>query len=105
MPPDSTATDSPWPDSCDSSDASTDVIRSTMALVAVNDGTGTFAAAAAAIDVGGITDIGRPLDPVLADFDEDGNSDLAVGGSHGRSPLCSPTARAASRRPGTAPWS
>ena len=60
-----------------------DVIRSTMALVAVNDGTGTFAAAPDAIDVGGITDIGRPLDPVLADFDEDGNSDLAVGGSHG----------------------
>lgn len=60
-----------------------EVVPHTMALVALNDGSGTFVGAATALEVGPTADSGYPLTPALADFDEDGNSDLAVGGSLG----------------------
>ncbi|HEX6656625.1 MAG TPA: VCBS repeat-containing protein, partial [Ilumatobacter sp.] len=52
----------------------------TVALVAVNDGTGTFTPAASAVEVGPPDGSHRAHPPVLADFDEDGSLDLAIGG-------------------------
>jgi hypothetical protein len=52
----------------------------TVALVAVNDGAGTFTAAATSVDVGPPSESHRAHAPVLADFDEDGSLDLAIGG-------------------------
>jgi hypothetical protein len=51
----------------------------TIALVALNDGAGGFVATGGPIDVArpGLL---APLDPALADLDEDGTLDLAVGG-------------------------
>jgi hypothetical protein len=55
-------------------------VTRTIALVALNDGDGGFAATGGPIDVArpGLL---APLDPALADLDEDGDLDLAVGGS------------------------
>ena len=55
----------------------------TIAAVALNDGAGAFTATAAGdVEVGGIGFI-WPLQPTFADLDEDGDLDLAFGGSSG----------------------
>ncbi|HLM28503.1 MAG TPA: FG-GAP-like repeat-containing protein [Acidimicrobiales bacterium] len=56
-----------------------EVVDRTVAMVGLNDGTGAFAAAGSPIEVGSDGDFWA-LSPALADLDDDGNLDLAVGG-------------------------
>jgi large repetitive protein len=56
-----------------------EVIDGTVAMVGLNDGRGTFAAAGSPIEVS-YNGAVWALTPTLADLDDDGNLDLAVGG-------------------------
>ena len=57
-----------------------EVVDGTVAMVGLNDGTGAFAAAGGPIEVGFDGDF-FALEPTLADVDDDGSLDLAVGGA------------------------
>jgi hypothetical protein len=56
-----------------------DMIEGTVAIVGLNDGTGAFTPAGPPVEAG-YAGIARALTPALADLDEDGHLDLALGG-------------------------